>query len=353
MTNQIDHHATVRTVSIGALQLESGETLNQVVLAYEWVGQAEAPTILVCHALTGNHLTVGTKDKPGWWHGLIGEGHYVDTAQYQIITFNVLGGCNGSTGPTSNNPNTGKPYRADFPRITIRDMVNAQYLALKKLGINKLHTIIGGSLGGMQALEWGLLYPYFMEKLIILAATPTLSDYGIAFNHIAEQAIKTDSNWNDGHYPDSEKVRGLEIARMIGMVTYRSSILFEERFQRLQDADQFKVASYLNYQGVKLRDRFDANSYVTLLQAMNSHDIGRNRGSLNKACMSYQCAILAISYEHDLIYEPSLIREFTDLTPNCIYHHVPTKFGHDGFLTEYEKWGSTVKRFLDNGGVML
>ncbi|GIO26769.1 homoserine O-acetyltransferase MetX [Ornithinibacillus bavariensis] len=347
MSKQTNYQTTTGTVAIGPIQLESGETLTQAVLAYEWVGPADAPVILVCHALTGNHITVGNPEEPGWWNGLIGTGQSVDTDYYQVITFNVLGGCNGSTGPTSINPTTRKQYRAAFPKITIRDMVHAQYLALQNLGVKKLYAIIGGSLGGMQALEWGLLYPCFMEKLIVLAVTPTLSNYGIAYNHIAEEAIKADPNWNRGNYSFSENIRGLEIARMIGMVTYRSPVLFEERFKRLKDGELFEIASYLNYQGEKLAKRFDANSYITLLQAMNSHDIRRSRGNLRKTCESFQCDILAIGYEHDLIYEPKVIREFASYTPNCSYHLVQTSFGHDGFLTEYPKWGKAVKTFLD------
>lgn len=333
-------------INIGPLLLESGEQLQQVNLRYERVGPKKAPTILVCHALTGSHLAVGHPEEPGWWNGLIGRNKAIDITKYQVITFNVLGGCYGSTGPSSINPDTEECYRMNFPSITIRDMVHAEYSALKQLGIDQLFAVIGGSLGGMQVLEWGLLYPTFMEKLIPLAVTPILSDYGIAYNHIAERAIVADPRWQGGNYSTSEGIQGLEIARMIGMVTYRSATLFAERFGRLHTNEEYSVSSYLNYQGTKLTKRFDANSYLYLLQAMNSHDIGRNRGGWKSAAKQIKSKVLMVSFEHDLIYEPSSIYEFSTLTPGCLYHHVETPFGHDGFLTEYEKWSTVIEEFL-------
>nr|WP_231495787.1 homoserine O-acetyltransferase [Paucisalibacillus sp. EB02] len=333
-------------IEIGPLLLENGETLPSVSMQYERVGPENAPIILVCHALTGNHQTVGSEEQPGWWSGLIGIDKTINTTEFQVITFNVLGGCHGSTGPTSINPETNDLYRTDFPTITIRDMVQAQFLALQKLDVRKLFAVIGGSLGGMQALEWGQLYPDFAEKLVVLSVTPFLSDYGIAYNHIAEQAIKRDPAWLNGHYPTTLPLQGLEIARMIGMVTYRSSELFSERFRREKTVNGYSVNSYLDYLGEKLAKRFDPNSYLYLLQAMDTHDIGRNRGGWKEACKTYICPIIIISYAHDLIYEPKVIAEFADHTPNSTYHHVQTKFGHDGFLTEFEKWSWVIKEFL-------
>jgi homoserine O-acetyltransferase/O-succinyltransferase len=336
----------INKIEIGPLLLECGETLPSVTMQYEKVGPENAPVILVCHALTGNHLTVGSEDVPGWWSGLIGYEKTINTTTYQVITFNVLGGCDGSTGPTSINPETKEPYRTDFPPISIRDMVQAQFLALQKLQVRKLFAVIGGSLGGMQALEWGLLYPDFVKKLVVLAVTPTLSDYGIAYNHIAEQAIKRDPAWSNGYYATNLPLQGLEIARMVGMVTYRSSDLFSERFGREKTEDEFTVNSYLDYQGKKLVNRFDPNSYLYLLQAMDTHDIGRNRGGWKNACKNFHCPILFISFANDLIYEPKVIAEFAEHTPNSTYHHVQTTFGHDGFLTEFEKWSWVINDFL-------
>lgn len=342
------HHIpnNVAEISFGPLPLTSGKCISSVTLRYELTGPPGAPVILVCHALTGNHRTVGTEENPGWWSGLIGPHKYIDTTQYQVLTFNVLGGCNGSTGPTSLNPKTNKPYRRSFPEITIRDMVTAQYMALQKLNISKLYAVIGGSLGGMQVLEWGICYPEMMVKLIAFAVTPVFSDYGIGFNHIAEQAIKTDPAWNNGNYPLNTPLKGLEIARMIGMVTYRSVDLFTERFQRQQSETGFSVSSYLNYQGAKLANRFDPNSYLYLLNAMNHHDIGHGRGGWKKAARLLRKPTLLISYEKDLIYEPHIIRSFAEQLPQGHYFHVETNFGHDGFLTEFEKWGDEVASFL-------
>lgn len=335
-----------KTVCCGPLLLSSGETLSEVTLTYERTGPIDAPVILVCHALTGHAQTVGTDDEPGWWNGLIGPEQFIDTNKFQVITFNVLGGCNGSTGPLSINPATNKPYQNNFPEISIQDMVQAQKQALEALGINEVHTIIGGSLGGMQALEWGLLYPTFMEKLIVLAATPYLTDYGIAYNHIARTAITSDPYFEDGMYDDVRNIKGFEIARMIGMVSYRSSELFAERFQRRQRQSLYEVGSYLNYQGEKLLERFDANSYLRLLQAMDDHDIRKNGITLEETAQLYKCPILFISYDKDLIFEPELIESFANLVDNSVYKHVHTDFGHDGFLTEYDKWGHYIKKFI-------
>ncbi|WP_099159310.1 homoserine O-acetyltransferase MetX [Virgibacillus ndiopensis] len=333
-------------VSFGPFHLTSGETLEKVTLHYESVGPAGAPIILVCHALTGNHCTVGTKDAPGWWDGLIGTNKYIDTDKFQVITFNVLGGCDGSTGPTSLHPRTGERYQADFPAITVRDTVHATYQALQELQIRKLAAVIGGSLGGMQVLEWGLLYPKAMDKLIVLAATPVFSDYGIAFNHIAASAIKADPTWNDGYYKTDMEIKGMEIARMIGMVTYRSSDLFSRRFNREKTKDDYSVSTYLDYQGEKLMRRFDPNSYLSLLNAMNYHDIGNGRGGIKQAVKKYKCPLLAISFENDLIYEPKQIKELSEHVSDSFYYHVKTDFGHDGFLTEFDKWGHVIKEFL-------
>lgn len=335
------------TVPLGTFVLESGEQLDEAVLQYERTGPVDGPVVLVCHALTGNHQAVGTEAEPGWWSGLIGKKRFVDTSIYQVITFNVLGGCDGSTGPATVNPKTNAPYQMNFPSITVRDMVRAQYTALQRLHIDHLHTVIGGSLGGMQALEWVLMYPDFLEKVIVLAATPALSDYGIAYNHIAREAITSDPNWANGNYLPTSELKGLEIARMVGMVTYRSAPLFAKRFCRNKsETSDFDINSYLDYQGKKLRKRFDANSYLYLMQAMDEHDVGRNRGGWQQAFANNQVPMLAVSFAHDLIYEPEQIRQFAAYVPNCTYEHVETIFGHDGFLTEYEKWGDLIKAFV-------
>ncbi|WP_079477824.1 homoserine O-acetyltransferase MetX [Halobacillus salinus] len=342
---------TSATIEIGPFTFESGEQLQQVELAYERVGPVDAPLILVCHALTGNQDAVGLPESPGWWSGLIGPGAPIDTEKYQVITFNVLGGCHGSTGPASLHPETQEPYRLSFPTVTIRDIVHAQYLALQKLDIKHIHSVVGGSLGGMQVCEWGLLYPKFMHALFILAATPYLSDYGIAFNHIGARAIQDDPFYKEGQYNSNEDLRGFELARMAGMVTYRSNKLFEKRFDRgLQPSSQYKIQSYLNYQGEKIKQRFDANSYLYLLNAMNHHDIGRNRGNWKKAAQQYQVPVYSMSFEHDLLYPEDLMQQFSTNVPQGEHRHVSTDYGHDGFLVEFDRWGEWIREKLASLG---
>lgn len=346
-------------VKIGDLVLESGQLLYDVEIAYERAGHVNSPVILVCHALTGNQYTVGEGNNLGWWSDFIGPNSWIDTNRYQVITTNVISGCNGSTGPISFNPLSGDLYRTDFPFISIRDIVNSQYLALKKLGVEQLHAVIGGSLGGMQVLEWGIMYPSFMNLLIPIAVTPFLNDFAIAFNTIARRAILQDPAWKKGKYDLNEgEILGLSIARMVGLVTYRSSQLFNQRFNRkvldkwgkTHDEVSFEVESYLLYQGKKLINRFDANSYLYLLKSMDSHDIGRERISWEKAVEQIQSPILAISFKGDLLFPPEQLKALTDiylkLGKSAQFYEIETSYGHDGFLTEFEKWGSIVKEGL-------
>ncbi|MFD1863609.1 homoserine O-acetyltransferase MetX [Planococcus chinensis] len=326
-------------VSIGTLALESAEILEGVELAYERCGKEGAPVVLLCHALTGDQFSIGTPDNPGWWAGLAGPGKAVDTEKFQVITFNVLGGCNGSTGPLSVNPKTGEPYRADFPEITIRDMVRAEHAALQKLGIDRLAAVIGGSLGGMKALEWGRLYPRFVSAVFPLAVTPAYSDYGIAFNWIGIHAIVNDAEFKNGNYTDSSLIKGFETARMAGMVTYRSGGLFNDRFSRGHNGSGFDVESYLSYQGRKLAGRFDANSYVTLLKAMNTHDVEESQ---------LEVALHALSFTHDLLYPGPWMSDWVQKQPEASWALVETAFGHDGFLVEFEKWDGHIREKLNN-----
>ncbi len=348
------------TVNIGELELESGTVIQEVELAYERVGLAEAPAILVCHALTGSQHAAGDQDMPGYWAEMITPGGFIDSDRFQIISFNVLGGCNGSTGPLSIDSKTGEPYQAKFPFITVRDMVRAQHLALEKLGINHLAAVIGGSLGGMQVLEWGVMYPGKMDRLIPLAVTPYLTDYAIAFNNIARLAILHDPNWNNGNYTEETiPESGLSLARMVGMITYRSGDLFNERFSRKQrapagnfhDEIAYEIESYLDYQGKKLTKRFDANSYLYLLKAMDTHDIGRGRGGWQKAASRIEAPVTALGYSGDLLFPPGSLEQFIGQLKHigieADYTLIDTSFGHDGFLVEFEKWGSIIKSELE------
>jgi len=344
-------------VRLGPLTLESGEVLPEVELAYEDVGPVEAPVVLVCHAPTGSHRTVGTSAAPGWWHPLIGVGKVVDPRRLRVITFNVLGGQDGSTGPRSIDPRSGKPYRARFPFVTIRDMVRAQRLGLIELGVNHLVAVLGGSMGGMQVLEWGLMYPDFMDLLVPLAVTPATSAFSIAFNAVGRLAITSDPAWREGEYLENDPPAvGLSLARMLGVLTYRTPEQFERRFGRSlkhgwgHDHREvaFQVESYLLYQGEKLVERFDANSYLYLLKAVDSHDIGRGRGGWREAARGYRARIVAAGFRGDLPYPPEEIRAFVEhvrtLGKDVVYAEVASEYGHDAFLVEGEQVGEILRR---------
>lgn len=343
--------------------LESGNQLHDVEIAYETYGSLNKQknnAILVCHALTGNAHVVGDDEIPGWWEGLIGPGRYIDTEKYFVICANVLGGCSGTTGPANVNPETGAPYGGDFPVVTIRDMVHVQYHLVKYLGIDKLFAIIGGSMGGMQVFEWAVMYPEMAYTLIPIATCARLSAVAIAYNDVGRQAILSDPNWNNGHYyPGLGPVQGLSIARMLGMITYRTAELFEQRFgRRLKDDtaltefdSTFQIEGYLRYQGTKLVERFDANSYLYLLKAMDTHDIGRGRGGIEKVLERVQANVLSISISGDLLYPADHQEELVNILKkhgkNVEYHYIDSVYGHDGFLVEFAKLGPIVKDYVE------
>jgi homoserine O-acetyltransferase len=348
------------TKKIGALVLESGEELPEVEVAYEMAGNLTVEkdnVIVVCHALTGDTHSVGDERSPGWWDGLIGPGAYIDTRRYAVITMNALGGCSGSTGPSSPHPVTGTPYGSRFPQVTIRDMVKAQYTCLKQMGIDHVKAVIGGSMGGMQVLEWAVMYPGFMDACIPIATGATLSSLSMAYNEIGRRAIMQDPMWQGGdYYPDPGPLQGLSIARMVGMVTYRTEALFERRFRKpeeenLQENPQAMVESYLRYQGEKLVKRFDANSYLLFLSAMDGHDLGRGRGGIEKAVDRIRARILTIGITEDLYFPVRQQRSFHQLCLNkgkkAFYHEFSSYYGHDAFLVEYEQFGPKIRQFLE------
>jgi homoserine O-acetyltransferase/O-succinyltransferase len=345
-------NAEYGVILLPELILDSGEVLLDVEMAYERVGVNDAPVILVCHALTGNQEAVGTDENPGWWSGLVGLEGYIDTDKFQVITFNILGGCSGSTGPASINPRTERPYMGNFPNITIRDVVHSQFLALRQLGINEVHAVIGGSLGGMQVYEWGIIFPDFMKLLIVLAATPYLSDYAIAYNAVGRQSIVSDPEWKNGSYDNGAILKGLQVARMLGMITYRSANMFNLRFQRSKDErNVYEIESYLTYQGEKLSQRFDANSYLCLLSMMDKHDIGWERNGWLNALTTIKAKVVAFGFTGDLLYPSDQIRwvteELVTQGKEAVFHEISTEYGHDGFLVEYEKWGMKIKDVIE------
>src|SRR3954454_11921706 len=296
------------TVRFDSVPLDSGQTLTQVDVAYETYGQlnaAHSNAILVLHAFSGDAHAAGInhEGKPGWWDNMVGPGKGFDTSRYYVICANVLGGCRGTTGPSSVNPATGCPFAMSFPVITIGDMVRLQKMLVDSLGIRRLLAVSGGSMGGMQALQWVIAYPDQVVAAIPIASTTRHSAQQIAFNEVGRQAIMADPDWNSGDYYDRRPpARGLAVARMVGHITYMSDESMREKFgRRLRSSDEFEVESYLRYRGYKFVDRFDANSYLYITRAMDSYDLTQ-RGSLPSLFENIATRFLVISFTSDWLY---------------------------------------------------
>nr|WP_319375896.1 homoserine O-acetyltransferase [uncultured Methanoregula sp.] len=357
------------------LVLESGESLPSVTIAYETYGRLsreKSNAILVCHALSGDAHVAGFHegdDKPGWWDAVIGPGKALDTDRYFVICSNVIGGCKGSTGPASTNPATGKPYGAKFPVITIRDMVKAQKLLIDHLKISQLYAVVGGSMGGMQALQWSVDFPGLMKKVVVIAATGYSTPQQIAFNEVGRKAIISDPDWNNGnYYGKALPAHGLALARMVGHITYLSNESMHEKFGRaLQGKDRrgfdfstdFKVESYLHHQGDTFTKRFDANSYLYVTKAVDYFDLTKD-GSLATGLAGVKAAFLVISVSSDWLYPPYQSQEIVSaLTANEIdvrYSDIRSNFGHDAFLLESGQINYLVGTFLSRtvvGDVMI
>ncbi|WP_245533969.1 homoserine O-acetyltransferase MetX [Effusibacillus pohliae] len=348
------------------LVLQSGQCLSGAVLVYETFGTLNAQktnAILVCHALTGDSHAGGTAEQPGWWDGLIGPGKALDTNRYFIICSNVLGGCSGSTGPASIHPADGRPYGLRFPTVTIRDMVQAQYHLVRSFGIERLYSVIGGSMGGMQVFEWAVSYPEMVETFVPVATCGRFSAMGIAFNNVMRQAIYNDPDWCNGdYYGRTFPVKGLNLARRLGMITYRSFDLYEERFGRsmvptddpFAIESEFQVEKYLSYHGSKLVQRFDANSYLYLLKAMDLHDVSSGRGEYGNVLQQIAGRSLMIGIDSDFLFPA---RELSDTAEylrsqgkSVVYREMHTVHGHDAFLIEFEIMNEWIGEFLESGG---
>lgn len=346
------------------LTLECGDVLSDLVVAFETWGrlnESRSNAVLISHALTGDSHAIGPKGpghpSVGWWDGLIGPGLAIDTEQFYVVCPNVLGGCQGTTGPSSKAPD-GHPYGPRFPLITIRDQVAAEVVLADRLGIARWFSVIGGSMGGMRSLEWSVGYPQRVERAVVLAVGAATSAEQIALSSLQIRAIQTDPSFAGGYYYETSERpdEGLNIARGIGQLSYRSAQEFDIRFGRKAQGDEdplrggrYAVESYLEYQGDKLSARFDANSYITLSKAMNRHDVGRGRGGIPAALRGVRANVTVIGIASDRLYPLSQQQEISDYLPGgdgpVIIDSIT---GHDGFLLEIDAIGKIVKDSLES-----
>lgn len=337
-----------------AIKLECGISLPEFDLIYETYGELnknKSNAILICHALSGDQHVAGynsaDEKKPGWWNAYIGPGKPFDTNKFFIICSNNLGGCKGSTGPMSNNPKTNKPYGRDFPIVTVKDWVFSQALLADELGINKFAAVIGGSLGGMQALQWAIDCPERIAHAIVIAAAPKLSAQNIGFNEVARQAISSDPDFHDGHYYEHNVIprRGIKLARMLGHITYLSDESMRAKFGReLREGKinfnfdtEFQVESYLRYQGESFVDKFDANTYLLMTKALDYFDPAKNHNDdLAKALSNASARFLVIAFTSDWRFAPERSREIVkallDTNKSVTYSEITANQGHDAFL---------------------
>lgn len=346
--------------------LQSGRVISPITIAYETYGtlnKEKDNAILICHALTGSAHAAGyytnDEDKIGWWDDMIGPSKAFDTNKYFIISSNILGSCYGTTGPSSIDNTTGKPYGIRFPVVTIKDMVKLQKKLLNKLGIDKLLSVAGGSLGGMQALEWGVTYPDNVESIIVISSAGRITPMAIAFNTIARFAIKKDPNWLDGDYYGKNIPRdGLAIGRMAGHITYLSDNAFHKKFGRRLGSQEsiydfnsvYEVENYLHYNGYKFTERFDANSYLYLLKAMDIFDLSYGFGSYEEALKMLTAKTLLIDYTTDFLFPPYQTDEIVDIMTKCGNEPervtIESDFGHDAFLLESKEQSEVISAFL-------
>ena len=371
------------------LLLDCGRTLHPIRIAYETYGTL-SPTrdnvILVCHALSGDAHAAGFAKTPppestrdgfaaedrdgtagrglGWWDGMIGPGKAFDTNRYFVVSTNLLGGCRGTTGPSSTNPATGKPYGSDFPVITVADMVRAERAFLDTIGITRLAAIAGGSLGGMQALEWAVSYPDQVDSIVVIASTHALQPQGVAWNTIARNAIMADPDWQDGHYYGTGRApnAGMGVARMVGHITYLSAKSLGDKFgRRLQFAEdirytltdpEFEIESYLRHQADTFVKRFDANTYLYTSRALTYFDLARQYGSgdLVDALRTVSARTLLIAFSSDWLYPPSgseeLAAALRAIGKDVELHVIEAPYGHDCFLLEEARQTPMIRQFL-------
>jgi homoserine O-acetyltransferase len=354
------------SVRFDSLSLDNGATLAPVEVAYETYGTLNARKtngILVLHAFSGDAHAAGISHetgKPGWWDNMIGPGKAFDTDKYFVICTNVLGGCRGTTGPSSVNPETGCPYAMTFPVITIGDMVRLQKMLVDWFGIQRLLAVTGGSMGGMQALEWAVSFPDHVVTAIPIASTARHSAQQIAFNEVGRQAIMADPDWNEGNYYGKQPpARGLAVARMVGHITYMSDESMREKFgRRLRDKEtfsfgfdvDFEVESYLRYRGSQFVNRFDANSYLYITKAMDYFDLTGGQKTLAAALEPARARFLVISFSSDWLYpsyqSQEMVRALRSRNRDVAYVELNSNYGHDSFLVDVAEQTELVRGFL-------
>jgi len=360
---------TVQThhfVSRAPFLLECGASLEEITIAYETYGtlnESRDNAVLICHALSGDAHVAGFHrgaSKPGWWDDMVGPGKAFDTERYFVICSNVLGGCRGSTGPSSINPETGRPFGLSFPVVTILDMVKAQHLLVRHLGIEKILTVSGGSMGGMQALQWAVTYPEMVSSCIPIATAYKHSAQQIALDEVGRQAIMADPAWRNGdYYGHGGPTRGLAVARMVGHITYMSDHSMEEKFGRMLKKDsygydftqEFEVEGYLKYRGESFIQRFDANSYLYITKAMDYFDLNREAPLLQVFRKAKAVSFLVIAFSSDWLYPPYQSKEIVKaLKMNGIdvtYCEISSSYGHDAFLVEFAEETRLIRHFLE------
>lgn len=329
------------------VRLERGALLEGVEVAYRTWGEPSSRAILVCHALTGS------ADVDDWWPGLLDDGGPLDPARHFVVASNVLGGCYGTTGPSRVHAD-GDLIGLRFPEVTIRDMVRVQERWLRQLGVETLAAVVGGSMGGMQVLEWAAMFPDMVERIAPVAVSARHSPWCIGFSQSQRRALAADPRWSGGVYAtDRRPLAGLEVARQIAMISYRSPTSFDRRFaRRRNDGGAFEVESYLDHHGERLRGRFDPATYYRLTQAMDTHDLGRGRGergAVEEVLVGLDLPALVVGVDSDVLYPLDEQRFLAEHLPRCELVVVRSDHGHDGFLIEQEQLGAALERFLRAG----
>ena len=355
-----------RFVQIGDLELDSGAVIEDATMAYETWGTLAADggnAVLVLHALTGDSHVRGPAGRshasPGWWEEMVGPGRPIDTDHYFVVAPNILGGCQGSTGPSSPAPD-GRPWGSRFPLLTVRDQVEAERRVREELDIRRWALVVGGSMGGMRAVEWAVTHPDEVERLAVIATSARATADQIAWNSAQIAAIRVDPGFHGGDYYDAADAtgpqQGLGIARRIAHTTYRTAAELESRFGNRPQSDEdpfdgqgrYQVTSYLDHHAEKLSRRFDANSYLVLAQSMNTHDVGRGRGGTAAALGRVRARTLAVAIDSDRLFPPDLVAEMARHVPDVAWHVAPSPIGHDAFLLAHPDLAEWIRTLLDD-----